>query len=111
MDPLIIVLISAASCIVLSLVLGNIIASRKVRKKEQDARSKASLIIKEAEMQAENIKKDKILEAKEKFLKMKQEFEDEANRKKNLIISNEQKIKQREGQLAKEIEQVKRKEG
>jgi ribonuclease Y len=111
MDPLIVVLISAASCIVLSLVLGNIIASRKVRKREQDARSKAGLIIKEAEMQAENLKKDKILEAKEKFLKMKQEFEDEANRKKNLIISNEQKIKQREGQLAKEIEQVKRKEG
>jgi ribonucrease Y len=31
---------------------------------------------------------------------MKQEFEEEANRKKNQIISNEQKIKQREAQLA-----------
>src|SRR6187399_1785127 len=111
MDPLIIVSISAAAAIVLSLVLGNVIAQRKIRKKEQDAKSKASLILKEAELQAENLKKDRILEAKEKFLKMKQEFEEEANRKKNVIISNEQKIKQREGQLAKEIEQVKRKEG
>jgi ribonuclease Y len=111
MDPLIIVLISAASSIVLGLILGNIIARRKVRKKELDAKSKASLIIKEAEMQAENLKKDRILEAKEKLLKMKQDFEEEANRKKNQIISNEQKIKQREGQLAKEIETIKRKEG
>ena len=37
---------------------------------------------KEAELEAENIKKDKIIEAKEKLLKMKQEFEEEANRKK-----------------------------
>jgi ribonuclease Y len=110
MDPLIIVvLISAAAAIVLSLVLGNIIAQRKIRKKEQDAKSKASLILKEAELQAENLKKDRILEAKEKLLKMKQEFEEEANRKKSQIISNEQKIKQREAQLAKELEQLKHK--
>jgi ribonuclease Y len=110
MDPLIIVvLISAAAAIVLSLVLGNIIAQRKIRKKEQDAKSRASLILKEAELQAENLKKDRILEAKEKLLKMKQEFEEEANRKKSQIISNEQKIKQREAQLAKELEQLKHK--
>src|SRR5688572_21138115 len=101
MDPLIVVLISAGAAIVLSLVLGNVIAQRKIRKNEQDAKNKAGLIIKEAELQAENLKKDRILEAKEKLLKMKQEFEDEANRKKSQIISNEQKIKQREGQLAK----------
>jgi ribonuclease Y len=110
MDPLVIVLISAAAAIVLSLVLGNIIAQRKIRKKEQDARGKANLILKEAELQAENLKKDKILQAKEQFLKMKQEFEEDANRKKNQIISNEQKIKQREGQLSKELEHLKHKQ-
>jgi ribonuclease Y len=40
----------------------------------------------------------------------KSEFEEEANRKKNQIISNEQKIKQREQQVNRELEQVKRKE-
>jgi len=68
------------------------------------------MIIKEAELQAENIKKDRIIDAKEKLMKMKQEFEEEANRKKNQIIANEQKVKQREAQLNKELEQVKRKE-
>jgi ribonuclease Y len=41
---------------------------------------------------------------------MKQEFEEEANKRKNQIITNEQKIKQRESQLSRELEQVKRKE-
>src|SRR5690349_2297425 len=42
---------------------------------------------------------------------MKSEFEEETNKKKSLIISNEQKIKQREQTLSKEIESLKRKEG
>jgi ribonuclease Y len=102
--------IGIAVAIVMGLILGNIIANRKVDKQSQEAQSKASLILKEAEIQAETLKKDRIIEAKEKLLKMKQEFEEEANRKKNQIISNEQKIKQRESQLSKELETLKRKE-
>ena len=103
-------LIGLAATVVLSLLTGTFLYKRKIKKSRLDADEKSRLIIREAELQAENIKKDKILEAKEKLLKMKQEFEDEANRKKNQIISNEQKIKQREAQLSKELEQVKRKE-
>ena len=47
------------------------------------------------------------MEGKENLLKMKTEFEDEANRKKNIIITNEQKIKQKEANLNKQIEQNK----
>ncbi|MFZ6001485.1 MAG: ribonuclease Y [Bacteroidota bacterium] len=110
MDLIVVILVSALATVGLSLLFGSMISKRKMRKKEQDAQEKAKLILKEAEIQAENLKKDRILEAKEKFLKMKQEFEEEANRKKNQIVANEQKIKQREGQLAKEIETLKRKE-
>lgn len=79
-------------------------------RKQADIDEKYKSMVREAELQAENIKKDKIIEAKEKLLKMKQEFEEEANRKKNQIISNEQKIKQREAQISRELEQLKRKE-
>ena len=41
---------------------------------------------------------------------MKTEFEEEANKKKNIIIANEQKIKQREQTISKELENLKRKE-
>jgi ribonucrease Y len=102
---------SIIATIVLSPLIGSWLFKRKLKKNEEDASAKAKLILKEAEIAAENLKKDRILEAKEKLLKMKSDFEDEANKKKNLIISNEQKIKQREATLNKEIENLKRKEG
>ncbi len=103
-------LIAIIPIIFIALLIGSFLYKRRLKKNKQANEEKARLIIKEAELQAENIKKDRILEAKEKFLKMKQEFEEEANRKKNQIISNEQKIKQREAQLCKELETLKRKE-
>jgi ribonuclease Y len=51
-------------------------------------------MLREAELTAETIKKDRMLEAKEKYLKLKAEFDDEHNTKKNLIITNENKVKQ-----------------
>jgi ribonuclease Y len=102
---------STVATIVLSLVIGSLLYKRRLKKNEENAQTKADLILKEGEIAAENLKRDRVLEAKEKILKMKSEFEDEANKKKNLIISNEQKIKQREQTLSKEIENLKRKEG
>lgn len=108
------ILILAISCtfatILLSMLIGNFLYRRKSRKRQAAAEDKAALIIKEAEITSENIKKDKILQAKENIMKMKSEFEEEANRKKNQIIANEQKIKQREQQINKELESLKRKE-
>jgi ribonucrease Y len=105
------VLIAVVATIVLSLLIGSFLYKRKLKSKQADADDKSKLILKEAEIAAENLKKDRILEAKEKILKMRSEFEEEANKKKSLIISNEQKIKQREQTLNKEIENLKRKEG
>lgn len=110
MDTPWMILISVASTLVLSLLISTLLYKRKVRKHLKENEQRADLIVKEAVLQAEKLKNDRILEAREKFLKMKQEFEEESNRKKNQIISNEQKIKQREGQLSKELENVKRKE-
>jgi ribonuclease Y len=110
MDTPWMILISVASTLVLSLLISTLLYKRKVRKNLRQNEQRADLIVKEAVLQAEKLKNDRILEAREKFLKMKQEFEEESNRKKNQIISNEQKIKQREGQLSKELENVKRKE-
>jgi len=101
---------SIVATVVLSLLIGSFLYKRKLKSNLEDAEDKSKLIIKEAEIAAENLKKDRILEAKEKILKMRSEFEEEANKKKNLIISNEQKIKQREQSLNKEIENLKRKE-
>ena len=104
MEITIIAMFASVATIALSFLIGSMLYKRKIKKNEQRAGEKAKLIIREAELEADNIKKDKVIEAKEKLLKMKQEFEEEANRKKNQIISNEQKIKQREAQISKELE-------
>jgi ribonuclease Y len=105
------ILLCILATIVLSMLIGNFLYKRKLKSKLEDAEEKSKLILKEAEIASENLKKDRILEAKEKILKMRSEFEEEANKKKNLIISNEQKIKQREQTINKELENIKRKEG
>jgi ribonucrease Y len=109
-DIIIIITASVAGAILMGLAFGTFLYKRKSSRRQKDLDAKTKLIIKEAEIAAENLKKDKILEAKEKILKMKSEFEEEANRKKNQIIANEQKIKQRDHQVSRELEQVKRKE-
>jgi len=79
--------------------------------KQQEAESKAADILKTAELQAETIKKDRMLEAKEKFLRLKAEFEEQTNEKRGLLQQNEAKLKQREQQLAQQADQQRTREG
>lgn len=96
------------------LLLGGLLAGLFIKnnskKIEEEAKEKAKILIREAEITAEANKKDRILEAKEKYLRLKSEFEDEVNKKKAILITNEGKLKQREQVLSKEMEQLKRKE-
>ena len=110
MADLIYVILAGIVGLGIGIFIGRALMSKVNEGKEKELEEKAKNIIREAEISAENIKKDKILEAKEKFLKLKSEFEEDASRKKNQIISNENKLKQREQNLSKEFEQVKRKD-
>jgi ribonuclease Y len=96
--------------IVLGAILAGLFIKNNSKKIETEAKEKAKSIVREAEITAEGIKKDKILEAKEKYLRLKSDFEEEVGKKKNILITNENKLKQREQILSKEMEQLKRKE-
>lgn len=63
------------------------------------ARNRARTIIEEAQREAEVLKKNKVLEAREEELKIKAEAEKQANQRFSKIQSMEAKIKQRELQL------------
>ncbi len=110
MDAIYIYLIIAIGALLIGVFVGLFLLKRAFKEDERKAKDRADSVIKEAEISAENIKKNRILEAKEKYLKLKSEFEQEANRKKNQIISNENKLKQREQNFSKQIEKLKRKE-
>ncbi len=74
-------------------------------------KNKRSQIIREAELEAENIKKEKILQAKERFLKLKEDHEVAMKEKERRLQSTEDRAKAREKTLAQKIEEVSRKEG
>jgi len=92
------------------LIIGRILLKKVYSSEEEKAKEQAAILLKEAELNAESIKKDKVIEAKEHFLKLKTEYDEEANRKKNQIIANENRLRQREQSLSKQFEQNKRKE-
>jgi ribonuclease Y len=71
-------------------------------------KSRRNKIIREAEAEAEVIKKDKILQAKEKFFQLKTEHEKVINEKNSKIAVNENKIKQREASLNQRFEEIQR---
>jgi ribonuclease Y len=104
------ILLSSVVSLGAGVVIGRIMLQKVLSKYESEAIEKSKLIIKEAELKAETLKKDKQLEAKEHFLKLKSEFEEDSNKKKNLILQNEQKIKQREQSASKMLEQNQRRE-
>ena len=78
--------------------------------KEKIAEEKAQSILKEAESKAEIMKKDRMMEAKEKFYQLKTEHEKSiAEKDKNMAIA-ENKLKQKEVAMSQKMEQSQRKQ-
>ena len=72
-------------------------------------KSKYDSILKEAETEAEVIKKNKLLEVKEKFLNKKADLEKEVSHRNQKIQQAENKLKQRELVLNQRQEEIQRK--
>ena len=92
--------------IVIGLVVGAVIAyilsNSKLNKKVKNR-------LEEAEAQAEAIKRDKLLEVKEKFLNKKAELEKEVQQRDQKLQQNENRLRQKEMQLNQRHEDLQRK--
>ena len=76
---------------------------------QQALKNKSRKIVSEAETEAEVIKKEKILQAKERFLQLKAEHEKVINEKNNKVGLAESRIKQKELALSQKLEELQRK--
>lgn len=85
--------------------VGSVLLSQNIIRKKKKSR-----IIQDAEIEGENIKKEKILQAKEKFLQLKSEHEQYINEKNAQIQQTENKLKQREIQLNQQNSEIQRKQ-
>ncbi|MEZ4807048.1 MAG: ribonuclease Y [Flavobacteriales bacterium] len=73
-------------------------------------KKRASGILKEAEAEGEALKKEKIIQAKEKFLQLKEQHEKEVRERERNLIQSQDKAKQREQQLSRQQQELGNKE-
>ncbi len=84
--------------------------SGKIKSNEEELKRKEKEMLDEINEKAEIIKKNKILETRENFLKMKTEHENEVNKRNANIVANENRVKQKEQSINKKLEELQRKE-
>ena len=73
-------------------------------------KSKTLKVLKDAEIDGENIKKEKILQAKERFLKLKEEHESKIKERDRRIQSSEDRAKAKENKLDNRLSELTKKE-
>ncbi len=102
MEIMIFVIVGVAGIIVGGLITGTILNRALERKRDS--------LLKEAMDKAEVIKKEKILQAKEKFLQLKSEHEKYINEKNDELSKSENRYKQKEVALNQRIEEFSKKQ-
>ncbi|NCU05362.1 MAG: ribonuclease Y [Chitinophagaceae bacterium] len=112
MEPVIVYAIIGIIALVIGVVAGKFIFAKNTRKQVEEAEAQAQSIVKEAGIRAETIRKEKELEAKEKFVQLKADHDREVmdrNRKisesENRARQKEQSINQKESNLDKQIKE------
>ena len=110
MESNILSIIIGAIALTTGLLLGKFVFAKNTSKQIEDAENQAKKIITDGQLQAENLKKEKLLEAKEKFVQLKSDYDrdalqrsQKANEAENKIKQKEQSINQKELNLDKQI--------
>ncbi len=89
--------------LLIGIALANTLLKKSLEKKSQQ-------VLKDAEAEGEVLKKEKILQAKEKFLQLKTEHEKVINEKNNHLQVAENRIKQKEQSASQKMEELQRKQ-
>jgi len=103
MDSMINVIIGAVAGLLASYAITILLQKRKGAAALVSAQKEAKSILKEAEKDAEQIKKDKIFQAKEKFLELKAEHEKAILAKDKKMAEAEKRIRDKESQVGSEL--------
>jgi ribonuclease Y len=103
MDSMINIIIGAVAGLLASYTITILLQKRKGAAALVSAQKEAKSILKEAEKDAEQIKKDKIFQAKEKFLELKAEHEKVILAKDKKMAEAEKRIRDKESQVGSDL--------
>jgi len=103
-------IIALAVALIIGFFIGWLIQTKVAANTVKNAKEIARKIAEDAEKEAKHLKREKLLEVKDEWLKKKQEFDNEVNSKKQKISNFEKQLEKREEILEKKIEVVTSKE-
>jgi ribonuclease Y len=98
--------IIAVLALVAGIIAGKFIFAKNTRKQVEEAEEQAKKILGEAKLHAETAKKEKMLEAKERFVQLKAEHDKEVLQRNQKIAEVEGRIKQKEQTLNQKSDQI-----
>jgi ribonuclease Y len=108
MDSNIITLIVAIVALLAGIIAGKFIFAKDTRKRVDEAELQAQTLIKEAGLRAETIRKEKEIEAKERFVQLKAEHDRDVLERTRKVSDSENRLRQKEQALNQKVEQLER---
>ncbi len=99
MESTIIYIIIGVAALLLGILLGKLIFTKDNQKKLQEAEVESQKILAEAKLKADTYKKERELEAKERFVQLKSDHEKELMHRSQKVAESENRIKQKEQNL------------
>ncbi len=99
MDPIIIYVIIGAVALILGIILGKLVFAKNTQNQVAEAEQQAQKIIADGKLQAETLKKEKLLEAKENFVQLKSDHDRDVMQRTQKLSESENRIKQKEQSL------------
>jgi ribonuclease Y len=92
--------------LVAGILAGKVIFAKNTQRQIEDAQQQAKKVVSDAQITAENLKKEKLLEAKEKFVQLKAEHDKEVLEKNRKVNEGEARIKQKEQSINQKLENL-----
>jgi ribonuclease Y len=106
MDQNILLIIVGGVALVIGVIAGKFIFAKNTKQKLEEAEQQARKIISDAEVKAETIKEKRQLEAKEKFLQLKAEYDKEVLERNRKLSESENRVRQKEQSINAKLDQL-----
>ena len=98
--------IAGIIALVVGFVIGKIVYAKNTQQKLEEAQAQAKKIVADAQTTVENLKKEKLLEAKENIVRLRAEHDKEVLERNRKLNDGESRIRQKEQSLNQKLESL-----
>lgn len=108
MDNIVTIIITAVAALAVGFIIAKMLEKNNAATAIASAKKEAVSIIKNAEKDGESLKKDKMLQAKERFIELKSEHEKVINSRERKMVEAEKRTRDKESQVSSELAKSKK---